>query len=151
MSIDTLSPPFQAPEILNRRRSNDLTHSSNNEQQGQDSLFHNFITNLGNVFLTRKGSHCNKFYPFTKKQLKSHDHVTFVHMTEIWRIVASWKDPLANEPCWWTFLVCLKQKGAEAEKEQSLLNNDYTSVTSQNNPSLRVEETAVPITNTVDL
>mmetsp|Transcript_24745 Transcript_24745/g.36958 ORF Transcript_24745/g.36958 Transcript_24745/m.36958 type:complete len:381 (-) Transcript_24745:1256-2398(-) len=154
-TIDTLSPPFQAPEILHRRPCGDLTETFiiNEKHQRQNILSRDFHKKLRNVLsaFTEKGSHCNKFYPFTKKQLKSYDHATYVHLTELWSIVESWTDPLGIKPCWWKLLICLKGKNDEDEKEQSLLHNDHTSIASQNNLFLRTEGTASLVPDSVDL
>jgi hypothetical protein len=41
-------------------------------------------------------SHCNKFYPFTKGQLKHYDPDTFQVMETLWNEIAHWKDPFAR-------------------------------------------------------
>lgn len=40
--------------------------------------------------------HCNKFYPFTKGQLKHHDRELFDKMRNLWREIALWEDPFAS-------------------------------------------------------
>ena len=37
--------------------------------------------------------HCNKFYPFTRGQLRHHDPDLFKAMQELWRKIATWDDP----------------------------------------------------------
>lgn len=44
----------------------------------------------------RKIPICNKFYPFTKGQLKYHDPPLCDAMGELWREIARWKDPEAE-------------------------------------------------------
>jgi hypothetical protein len=41
-------------------------------------------------------SHCNKFYPFTRGQLKHHDPELFVNLRDLWREIAMWEDPFAS-------------------------------------------------------
>jgi hypothetical protein len=40
--------------------------------------------------------HCNKFYPFTRGQLKHNDPDLFRAMQELWREIACWEDPEAG-------------------------------------------------------
>jgi hypothetical protein len=41
-------------------------------------------------------SHCNKFYPFTRGQLKRHDPELFEDLHNLWREVSMWDDPFAS-------------------------------------------------------
>eukprot|EP00980_Cylindrotheca_fusiformis_P011281 scaffold2597_cov116-Cylindrotheca_fusiformis.AAC.9 len=41
-------------------------------------------------------AHCNKFYPFTRGQLRYHDPDLFCAMQGLWREIARWKDPEAE-------------------------------------------------------
>ena len=41
--------------------------------------------------------HCNKFYPFTRGQLKVHDPWLYSSFTEIWNIVTDWRDEWDEE------------------------------------------------------
>ena len=40
--------------------------------------------------------HCNKFYPFTRGQLRHHDPDLFSDIRNLWREVSMWEDPLAS-------------------------------------------------------
>jgi hypothetical protein len=44
-----------------------------------------------------KSTHCNKFYPFTRGQLRFYDRSTFEMMQELWEEIESWKDPCLEE------------------------------------------------------
>jgi len=40
--------------------------------------------------------HCNKFYPFTRGQLKRHDQELFEELRNVWREISMWEDPYAS-------------------------------------------------------
>ena len=40
--------------------------------------------------------HCNKFYPFTRGQLKQHDPELLRELAALWREIAMWEDPFAS-------------------------------------------------------
>ena len=40
--------------------------------------------------------HCNKFYPFTRGQLKHHDPELFENLRDLWREISRWEDPFAS-------------------------------------------------------
>ena len=40
--------------------------------------------------------HCNKFFPFTRGQLKNYDHETFRVMKCVWEDIALWRDDYVN-------------------------------------------------------
>lgn len=46
-----------------------------------------------------KMPYCNKFYPFTRGQLKHHDIDTYRVMCELWREIELWDDPLDDRLC----------------------------------------------------
>ena len=41
-------------------------------------------------------SHCNKFYPFTRGQLKHHDPELFEKLSNLWIEISMWEDPFAS-------------------------------------------------------
>jgi hypothetical protein len=43
--------------------------------------------------------HCNKFYPFTRGQLKQHDPKLFSEIQELWREIIMWDDPDDDRTC----------------------------------------------------
>lgn len=51
--------------------------------------------------------HCNKFYPFTRGQLKYHDISTYRTISELWREIELWDDPFDDRLCGKGFLPCL--------------------------------------------
>ena len=40
--------------------------------------------------------HCNKFYPFTRGQLKQHDPELFHELSSLWREISLWEDPFVS-------------------------------------------------------
>lgn len=47
-----------------------------------------------------KSPHCNKFYPFTRGQLRFYDKSTFDAMQNLWEKIEAWEDPcLDGERC----------------------------------------------------
>jgi len=40
--------------------------------------------------------HCNKFYPFTRGQLRKHDPELFEDLGNVWREISMWEDPHAS-------------------------------------------------------
>lgn len=105
------SPPFMAPEVLARRETfvgdypdgTYYKHDYNNLQpsscwmQGLIQLFQKLGVGLGGGgggrgTILYKG-HCNKFFPFTRGQLKVHDPVTFAVFQQLWKEIEQWEDP----------------------------------------------------------
>jgi hypothetical protein len=43
--------------------------------------------------------HCNKFYPFTRGQLQSHDAPLEREMDALWQKIAEWEDPKEEQCC----------------------------------------------------
>ena len=50
--------------------------------------------------------HCNKFYPFTRGQLKLHDINTYLSINELWREIELWDDPFDHRLCRRGFTQC---------------------------------------------
>ena len=50
--------------------------------------------------------HCNKFYPFTRGQLKHHDHVVYEAMKDLWHEITLWDDEEDDRVCT-KYLSCL--------------------------------------------
>ena len=42
---------------------------------------------------------CNKFYPFTKGQLRYYDETLFKDIQELWKEIAMWDDPVDETSC----------------------------------------------------
>jgi hypothetical protein len=133
-SIEISSPPLLAPSVLERlknecrrpeyfescRSSKEIElyrcassmRSVEQEQQIMKSI-PSFISKLM-WFLFRKPNisirmqtfrHCNKFYPFTRGQLRHHDPVLYEAFHNIWKDIADWDDPAGrigcgNIACW---------------------------------------------------
>jgi len=136
MSMDNLSPPFQAIEVISRQDEKQLGSNKNIPIQDRKS----FLCHLQKMFwiyhyCIRKPSdqgHCNKFFPFTRKQLKAFDYETFLRMTKIWNEVKTWKDPNASATCWVNNVCnCFRTgRAGENELEERLIssNNDIISI-----------------------
>lgn len=142
ISMDSVSPPFQSTDILNRQQLKDSSH--NNNRMMNNYSFQSFLLNLIKSIWTQQESHCNKFFPFTKNQLRSYDSDTFTHVAKCWASITQWKDPCSTEPCWKT-IGCWKGRRVENKMEENLLSNDFTA---QNYLSERMESN---ILDTVDL
>ena len=54
---------------------------------------------MGKIGKHAKKSHCNKFFPFTKDQLKTYDPVTFSFFDEMWHEISCWDDPVQPNTC----------------------------------------------------
>ena len=119
MSMEVLSPPFQAPDVLNRQQQ----QNSTNHETNRKSFFHIILELMRKSIWISSQSHCNKFYPFTSKQLKSFDYDTYVRITEIWDEIKNWKDPLAEEPCW-KITHCWNRQDAANDMEEKLISNN---------------------------
>lgn len=118
MSMYVLSPPFQAPDVLDRQKGqNPMNHEKNSKP-----FLHVLFQLMKNSIWINSQGHCNKFYPFTNRQLKSFDYDTYVRMTEIWDEIKNWKDPLATEPCW-KIAVCWNRQDAGNDMEEKLISN----------------------------
>jgi hypothetical protein len=80
------SPPITEPNVVDRvGRFMGTT--------GAKSRHESFISG----FFRRRTPHCNKFYPFTRGQLRQHDKATFETMEMLWEEIAAWKDPLNSD------------------------------------------------------
>lgn len=60
----------------------------NNFEEEQTSLLCCFSR-----LLCKKKDHCNKFFPFTRRQLKIHDPATFSVIQHSWGLISLWDDP----------------------------------------------------------
>ena len=49
--------------------------------------------------LCKKRNHCNKFFPFTRRQLEIYDPATFSVIRRSWDLISSWDDPHSNNSC----------------------------------------------------
>lgn len=87
--ILSCSPPVTEPNVLDRIRS---SVGNNFEKPRHRSMF----KHVG----CHRTPHCNKFYPFTRGQLRQYDRATYEIMEKLWDEIAVWKDPLSsNEDC----------------------------------------------------
>ena len=87
-NIKLCSPPFMAPFVLERL---DIRYvkASNLQKQGRKKRIWDYFKQkqIGNE------GHCNKFFPFTKGQLKTYDPTIALCFEEYWNIIAQYEDP----------------------------------------------------------
>jgi hypothetical protein len=104
--IDQCSPPILEPTVLARQQ---LDGSGRPEQLiGPDRRPSEGFSWLLSVieYCKRRCLHCNKFYPFTKGQLRSFDPNSYKAIDSLWRQIAQWDDPyrvpICSKPigCW---------------------------------------------------
>lgn len=120
--MDQCSPPFMEPNVVERVRQrplqmtlpeakgsirgipkrqinpiiSDITMHSKEENPPAALRFLHFLIQLcrPKIALRRRPVQpCNKFYPFTRGQLREHDLDTFVVIRDLWREIECWEDP----------------------------------------------------------
>lgn len=89
------SPPFMEPNVLSRLRKKGIIDVDHHRQKKKRNCFFQFPFPLAEK--KHPPSHCNKFYPFTRGQLKYHDPDTFRTIESLWQEVSDWEDPWHNE------------------------------------------------------
>ena len=95
-----LSPPFMAPNVISRLNPNVYSiHSSFRRRPTRPS----------------SPAHCNKFYPFTRNQLRAVDPHLYQVFDDLWRKeIAEWQDDDDTQEqrqrccccCWWWSFCC---------------------------------------------
>eukprot|EP00557_Chaetoceros_sp_GSL56_P007242 CAMPEP_0176487302 /NCGR_PEP_ID=MMETSP0200_2-20121128/6051_1 /TAXON_ID=947934 /ORGANISM="Chaetoceros sp., Strain GSL56" /LENGTH=395 /DNA_ID=CAMNT_0017884105 /DNA_START=611 /DNA_END=1798 /DNA_ORIENTATION=- len=104
------SPPFMSPEVLARKEAfmrsaahrpgyhtHDYEHIKDKHNKDWMNNGPSFLINiLQRLRGERGGGHCNKFFPFTREQLKVHDPATFAVFQQLWHEIEQWKDPIAS-------------------------------------------------------
>jgi hypothetical protein len=124
VSMDMCSPPYMDPVVAERvqqcqLRSN-LTQSLGGIPKQQlasstsklvvvpeKSLWKRFVQRLKECFHPNNKKElanqpcppCNKFYPFTRGQLRGHDNETYSVINELWREIEQWDDPMEDRIC----------------------------------------------------
>lgn len=104
-AMECCSPPIQEPITLTRLQKTGAAPAicSRQDLTPFDRL-HHFWSDLF-VLPSHQFPHCNKFYPFTRGQLKKFDPETAETMDQLWHDIAQWDDPqaqsrLCSAPCW---------------------------------------------------
>ena len=64
-------------------------------------------------------SHCNKFFPFTRQQLRSHDPPTYSVLKDLWLMISSRDDPEKSSFCNF-FQSCWKAKDSNSIRNHLL-------------------------------
>jgi len=72
-----------------------------NDNDDDNNLWEAFLKALSNIGGCRNTSqrmpHCNKFYPFTRGQLKEFDPELFDSLTNIWSHILDWEDDCKDD------------------------------------------------------
>jgi hypothetical protein len=105
--IALCSPPILEPTVLARVRELDGLGSPDRRpfsgfrpQEGFGGLLHLI------EYYQRRRLHCNKFYPFTRGQLRKFDPNSYKAIDSLWRQIEKWDDPyrvpICSKPygCW---------------------------------------------------
>jgi hypothetical protein len=80
------SPPFVEPTVIQR------IERISRAKSKQQSFFINC--------LQPRAPHCNKFYPFTRGQLRFYDRSTYDTMERLWADIEAWDNPeVADDAC----------------------------------------------------
>jgi hypothetical protein len=84
------SPPFVSPVIIER-----MQQQQQQQQQKQGNIHENEKSLVEWRDLTKLGRclpHCNKFFPFTKGQLRRYDPRVYKCFAKLWQYIESWQD-----------------------------------------------------------
>lgn len=84
--ILSCSPPLTEPNVVDRVE----------KSFGNGIAKSRHRSPVSGVFRHRT-PHCNKFYPFTRGQLRQYDKATFETMEKLWEEIAAWKDPFNTD------------------------------------------------------
>ena len=79
------NPPITAPHVLKRLK----------QQDGRN------VTR--SLFGRRRVEPCNKFFPFTRRQLERYDPEVYKTTKELWLFIENWDDPIENDGCVYCF------------------------------------------------
>ena len=118
MTMESCSPPLLQPSVSDRVLKRHGIFDDPYESSEKESMTCSFLALSSSLLSTNKKHprpklrivdphfqataisrscldvvHCNKFYPFTRGQLKHHDPDLFSAMQGIWRTIATWDDP----------------------------------------------------------
>lgn len=109
--LNECSPPLLAPHVVERVCARTRYYPVSTEFSIQRS-WTTTTTESWFRFLARKSSkppsmHCNKFYPFTKGQLRHLDPILYATMVHLWVEIANWVDDEDDNPCRKWGIVCL--------------------------------------------
>lgn len=128
MRMEECSPPLMAPSVVERVRSkgydlisvddrlvpsdrslepllkseSSVDHVANKVQRPVVDSFYGvwqLLNRRDSELNWTRFSHCNKFYPFTKGQLKHHDPDLFAVYTDLWTQIGAWRDDKKENPC----------------------------------------------------
>lgn len=112
--MEACSPPLLEPNVTDRVMQkyglkNDGAYRTNSDDRCSFLLARKSVPRLRMVDPIwqeaaigrgcRDVTHCNKFYPFTRGQLKHHDPKLYAAMRELWNEIAMYDDPEEGTPC----------------------------------------------------
>ena len=109
--LDECSPPLLAPKVLARVewKSKECfitsTESKTTTYFFKRPWFHLFSKHSSVQSISQ--AHCNKFYPFTKGQLKYFDPHLHDTMEKLWTDINLWIDDDDDSPCRVSRIICL--------------------------------------------
>jgi len=89
--MELCSPPFVALDVLERRKA----MGYDDERQFHSLESSSWMQNIQNILTggVNGHGHCNKFFPFTRGQLKEFDPESFAAFQQLWSEIAVWEDP----------------------------------------------------------
>jgi hypothetical protein len=98
--MEACTPPITEPSVLARfGRHHEIGDAVGDTYLKSDVLI--WVAAIASNFLPRKTQlpHCNKFYPFTKGQMRHHDSALSTEMESIWNEIAMWEDTKDDSAC----------------------------------------------------
>ena len=131
MDMNKLSPPFVSSEILERQQIVLVQQNDDQNQQSKNRMLPKIYWIFDRLMGNHERHHCNKFFPFTKRQLEAYDLETYQRLIEIWYFIRTWEDPFANtlfcDGKKWFSSCCRcccsgSQEGTKREMEEPLLD-----------------------------
>lgn len=90
------SPPITESGVLARLEKcrTDQVACPDEDSYQTKSIVSRWIGALENLFAPRTAIvHCNKFYPFTRGQMRHYDSMLFSDVELLWHDIAAWEDP----------------------------------------------------------
>ena len=109
--LDQCSPPLLAPNVVERVKSNSTscflvsTEPKTATSSYKKSWFQLFSKQSS--IQSSSHAHCNKFYPFTKGQLKFFDPLLHDTMEKLWKDIDRWVDDEDDFSCRGNRIMCL--------------------------------------------
>lgn len=98
------SPPFLEPTVIERIQASRQVSSPHEDGRrlltsGRESVPNGPIVMFSPFLGHRKLPHSNKFYPFTRGQLRRYDPASYETIRSLWDEIAQWEDGDDKTPC----------------------------------------------------